>query len=88
MRLLIFALAAATLSPTAAEAQSLCEGLWAERNAVYARAGYCFRTPRGIAAFGNAGCRFDDIGDVPLSARDRSRVAVIVSEERRLGCPR
>ncbi|NEU13160.1 YARHG domain-containing protein [Methylobacterium sp. BTF04] len=63
-----------------------CDALWGERNAVYAEAGYCFRTPRGIAAFGNAACRFDDIRDVPLSARDRRKVEEITREERQNGC--
>ena len=59
---------------------------WAERNAVYFEAGYCFKTARGIKAFGNAGCRFDDIRDVPLSARDRQNVAEIARKERENGC--
>ncbi|NNM71558.1 YARHG domain-containing protein [Enterovirga aerilata] len=63
-----------------------CDELWGERNAVYADAGYCFRTARGIAAFGNAGCRYDDIRDVPLSARDRAKVNEIVRQERENGC--
>ena len=65
-----------------------CDELWGERNAVYSEAGYCFRTPRGIRAFGNANCRYDDIADVPLSARDRAKVAEIQSQERAAGCPR
>ena len=73
MRIALFALvlAHAVLSAMPAFAAFPCDELWGERNAVYAEAGYCFRTPRGIKAFGNAGCRFDDIRDVPLSARDR-----------------
>ncbi|MEH3146821.1 MAG: YARHG domain-containing protein [Methylobacterium frigidaeris] len=63
-----------------------CDALWAERNAVYKEAGYCFRTQRAIQTFGNAGCRFDDLADVPLSARDRAKVAEIQREERRNGC--
>ena len=63
-----------------------CDELWGERNAVYAEAGYCFRTPRGIKAFGNAGCRFDDLREVPLSARDRAKVNEIVRQERENGC--
>ncbi|MCJ2045404.1 YARHG domain-containing protein [Methylobacterium sp. J-078] len=63
-----------------------CDGLWSERNAIFKAAGYCFRSARGIRAFGNAGCRFDDEADVPLSARERERVARIRATERRLGC--
>lgn len=63
-----------------------CDGLWTERNAIFKAAGYCFRSPRGIWTFGNAGCRFDDEADVPLSARERERVARIRATERRFGC--
>lgn len=69
-----------------AHADFPCDALWSERNAIYADAGYCFRTTRGIKAFGNAGCRFDDINDVPLSARQRRDVADIVRRERQNAC--
>ncbi len=36
--------------------------------------------------FGNAGCQFDDVLDVPLSRGERERIADIVAEERALGC--
>ncbi|AWN42628.1 YARHG domain-containing protein [Methylobacterium durans] len=90
MRLLALVRAALVCAslPLAGQAQAAfpCDELWGERNAVYAEAGYCFRTARGIRAFGNANCRYDDIRDVPLSARDRAKVADIVREERRNGC--
>ena len=63
-----------------------CDELWGERNAVYADAGYCFRTARGIAAFGNGNCRYTDIRDVPLSARDRQKVNEITRQESQNGC--
>ena len=90
-RLPFLALAAALLSTALlgaapARAQYQCDELWAERNAVYKEAGYCFRTTRAIRAFGNAGCRFDDLADVPLSARDRAKVAEIQRQERASGC--
>ncbi|RVU19812.1 YARHG domain-containing protein [Methylobacterium oryzihabitans] len=84
LRLTVLALA--TLAAGPALAQFPCDELWAERNAVYKEAGYCFRTPRAIKAFGNAGCRYDELADVPLSARDRAKVAEIQREERRAGC--
>lgn len=86
-RLFLFSLVLAAMAAPAA-AQDPCSGLWMERNGIYKAAGYCFRTARAIQAFGNAGCQYDDIGDVPLSARDRARVAGIVGQERALGCPR
>ena len=57
-----------------------------QRNAIYKQAGYCFRTPRAIAAFGNAGCSYDAIEDVPLSARQRAAVADLRVYERVNGC--
>ncbi|PZQ15088.1 MAG: YARHG domain-containing protein [Ancylobacter novellus] len=69
-------------------AQDRCARLWFERNAVYKDAGYCFKTSRAISAFGNAGCSFDAIEDVPLSARQREYVARIQAEERNFHCPR
>ena len=74
-------------APVPAAAQS-CDALWYQRNEIYKAQGYCFRTQRAIAAFGNAGCQYDDIQDVPLSANDRRAVADIVRQERALRCPR
>ncbi|MDP4024021.1 YARHG domain-containing protein [Methylobacterium sp. NEAU 140] len=73
-------------APVAPAAASSCDDLWYERNAVFKAAGYCFRSPRGIRTFGNAGCQFDDEADVPLSARQREQVARVRATERRLGC--
>ena len=70
-------------------AQSLCDELWGERNAIYFDAGYCFKTARGIKAFGNnVDCKYDDIADVPLTARNRSDIAQIQAQERQRNCPR
>jgi hypothetical protein len=76
------ALAAAT---TLAQAQS-CQDLWVERNSYYKDAGYCFKTARAIRYFGNAGCRYDVEGDVPLSQSVRARIAQIRRLERQYGC--
>jgi hypothetical protein len=65
-----------------------CPELWQNRNQIYKDAGYCFRTARAIRAFGNAGCRFDDVNDVPLSANQRRDVREIERYERIRGCPR
>ena len=64
-----------------------CEEAWYQRNLIYKQAGYCFRTPRAISAFGNAGCRYDAVEDVPLSARQQSTVAELRGYERANGCP-
>jgi hypothetical protein len=80
--------AVAVFMPTASYADFPCDELWAERNAVYKDAGYCFKTARAVREFGNAGCRYDNLADVPLSARDRAKVADIVAQERVNRCPR
>lgn len=84
-------LLACLLSPLLAApalAEFPCDELWAERNAVYDDAGYCFKTARGREAFDNSDCQYDNLEDVPLSARDRAKVAEIQREERRNDCPR
>ncbi len=63
-----------------------CSELWFSRNQIYKSAGYCFKTSRGIEAFGNAGCQYDDMRDVPLSERDRAAVGRYVRQEAALGC--
>ena len=80
------ALAALWVSP--AFAAFPCDELWGERNAIYKDAGYCFKTAKAIRAFGNAGCRYDEVEDVPLSTRDRATVADIQRQEREHRCPR
>lgn len=93
MRSLCFPLLAAALlsgglaSPAFANPQA-CADLWTARNEIYKAQGYCFRTQRAIAAFGNAGCQYDNVEDVPLSANDRRVIADIVRQERALRCPR
>ena len=80
------------LVPQLAQAQELssysCEQLWIERNAIYKDRGYCFRTARAIRMFGNAGCQFDQVEDVPLSRAERRTINDIQAWERRRGCPR
>ena len=65
-----------------------CSELWQNRNQIYKSAGYCFRTQRGIRAFGNAGCQYDDVSDVPLSINQRRDVAEITRYERVKRCPK
>jgi hypothetical protein len=75
----------ATATPAAAQS---CEDLWYQRNEIYKAQGYCFRTQRGISAFGNAGCQYDNVEDVPLSATQRRIIADIQRAERTNRCPR
>lgn len=74
--------------PEPIASRSTCDDLWYRRNAIYKAAGYCFRTDRGISAFGNAGCQYDDVADVPLSARQRADVSDLQRQEAGRGCPR
>lgn len=78
-----FVVAMAALGPATAAS---CGDLWYARNSIYKEAGYCFNTPRGVRTFGNAGCQYDDVTDVPLSARQRATVADIQRDERAQGC--
>ena len=72
---------------SAAQAQGrICHRLWVERNQIYADRGYCFKTERAIAYFGNGGCRYDYQADVPLSPRDQERISRIQADEREYGC--
>lgn len=87
-RLALICLCAALLG-SPAFSQALCDEMWGERNAIYFDAGYCFKTARAKAAFGDdADCRYERIEDVPLSARQRADIAAIQARERRNGCPR
>ena len=83
-------LVALSLAALPAAAQSVkggsCQELWLARNAIYREAGYCFRTPRAISTFGNAGCRHDSVATLPMTPWQRGRVAEIGAQERALGC--
>jgi hypothetical protein len=79
---------ATTLFAASAGAESLselsCSELWYARNAIYAEAGYCFKTDRAISVFGKR-C-FPPYGE--LSGSGRQRVDEIKSWEERKGCSR
>ena len=65
-----------------------CEFLYTMRNEIYQENGYCFKTARAIRTFGNSGCRYDNVGAVPLNRFERANAAAIAQAERQLGCPR
>jgi hypothetical protein len=79
---LLLGAALLALAPEKAAAQS-CYDLWHERNAIYARNGYCFQTQRAIEEFGR-GC-FPPFGR--LSGGEAARVREIQYWERRNDCP-
>lgn len=86
MRMSLIVLLASQLPATGRAQDDPCGELWVQRNNVYKEAGYCFRTSRAIRAFGNAGCRYDSQGDVPLTANQRDVIGYLVQRERMLGC--
>ena len=63
-----------------------CQPLWEVRNWIYKENGYCFHTQKAINAFGNAGCKYDDVADVPLNAAERHNVSAIKKAEAKKGC--
>jgi hypothetical protein len=65
-----------------------CDQLWFGRNSIFKEAGYCFKTPRAIAALGNAGCQYDDINNVRLSADNDALAEQIKHAELIKACPR
>jgi hypothetical protein len=70
-------------APAQAQSRERCADLWQRRNSIYASFGYCFRTPRAIAAFGR-GC-FAPYGRLPPdAAREAARLQAL---EARLRCP-
>lgn len=81
--LFVGAVEIASSSPAVAQG-GVCQSLWYERNEIYARNGYCFKTARARATFG-AGC-FPPYGR--LSYEDKRRVDQIQAEEDANGCPR
>ncbi len=77
----------ATLPASAQGLWSLsCGELWYQRNEIYARNGYCFKTNRARRVFGNANCTYYAEGDVPMSGRERRLVGTIRNIERQKGC--
>jgi hypothetical protein len=66
--------------------QLSCQILWEVRNTIYKERGYCFHTQRAIKAFGDAGCKYDDAGAVPLNAAERYNVSAIKKVEAKKGC--
>jgi len=63
-----------------------CQPLWEVRNRIYKENGYCFHGQKAIEAFGNAGCQYDDVNQVPLSNTERANVSAIKSVEANKGC--
>jgi hypothetical protein len=78
---------AAALGVSTARAQGSCQSLWVERNSYYKQAGYCFRTARAIAYFGNGGCYIYNEAQIRFSPGVWARIQEIRRLERAMGCP-
>lgn len=65
-----------------------CAFLFTMRNTIYKEHGYCFRSGRARAEFGDAGCSVDDAGALGLSGIERANVAAITRAEASKNCPR
>lgn len=63
-----------------------CQPLWEVRNWIYKENGYCFHTPKAIKAFGNAGCLYDDVAQVPLNSVESYNVKAVKKVEAAKGC--
>ncbi|MGI9520346.1 MAG: YARHG domain-containing protein, partial [Hyphomicrobiaceae bacterium] len=64
-----------------------CERLWYERNAIWHRHKYCFRSARGRRSFDNTGCfRTLEQARAKFTETDRHRLSDILSDEKALGC--
>ncbi len=76
-----------TLAPASPVAGDTCDSLWHERNAIWHRAKYCFKSPKGQAVFSNAGCSRDQAAaQAAMSPAERARVDDLLARERALGC--
>jgi YARHG domain len=66
-----------------------CKALYAERNGIYADAGYCFQTAKAKKIFKNEDtCEYDNQADVRLSHNQHQVIKRIKAAERAKGCPR
>ncbi|MBL8905297.1 MAG: YARHG domain-containing protein [Rhizobiales bacterium] len=63
-----------------------CDELWFVRNAILDDHNYCFKTEKGISAFGNDGCAFDDIADLELNSFERFNLKAIQQMEQNKRC--
>ena len=63
-----------------------CDELWFVRNAILDDHGYCFKTDKGISAFGNEGCSSRDIADLELNGFEQFNLKALSQMEEIKGC--
>ncbi len=79
---LFFQISTANIGLAQDAASMSCSDLWYKRSQIYARNGYCFKTPRAQAVFGR-GC-FPPYGQ--MSGGEKQRVNELQYWEARKGC--
>jgi hypothetical protein len=88
IKLAILAILVAAPALAETEQELMCAVLWHQRNAILKDAGYCFKSPQGIRIFGNAGCRYHTVEELPLSDIQRAALLMYAQEEQAQKCPR
>ena len=63
-----------------------CEAYWQERNALLKENRYCFKSPRAIHYFGNGGCAYSRIEDIPFPTIQLNRMLEIRAMEKANKC--
>jgi hypothetical protein len=72
--------------PAASDARR-CDDLWRQRNAIWHRYGYCFKSAEGRRVFGNAGCSRDlAAARAAMSNEDRGKVDALAAREQQMSC--
>ena len=69
-------------NPTPSLSDMTCDQLWFERNSLYQNNGYCFKSDRAIAIFGNRGCWVQNERAVQFTPTERARIEQIMQLER------
>lgn len=73
--------------PASGTAAVTCDRLWHQRNAIFARRGYCFQSARGQSTFGNTGClQGVPAAQIPLTSLERGEVSSLLEREQAMGC--
>ena len=75
-----------TVAPLAQYRKLSCQALAHVRNHTYYENYYCFHTAAAQKAYGNADCKYQDTGSVPLNGFERANLARIRQVEKDKGC--
>ena len=82
MAIAIFGMLLTSSASVSAQNAGRCQSYWFERNAMLKEYRYCFRSPRAIYYFGNGGCVYERVNDIPFNRSDRERLLEIRAMER------